>query len=186
MAEYIVIENNIIKGIYCGSVLEDENTIILPINHQVQEGDRLDFYNEDFSRKSDYELIIQGLIDIPKGYKIINETLVEMDYHEKIIAGLIPLPKFYKIDNNKVIEMEEQEKLSIMEHNEKIEYHKNKRNNLLNQVLWQIERHNQEKILNIATSLQEEEYINLLKYIQKLRDITKQKTFPENVVYPIL
>ena len=86
MAEYIVIENNIIKGIYCGSVLEDENTIILPINHQVQEGDRLDFYNEDFSRKSDYELIIQGLIDIPKGISWRDNFYRNDEIRENIIT----------------------------------------------------------------------------------------------------
>ena len=69
---------------------------------------------------------------------------------------------------------------------EKENFIRNKRNNLINSVLWQVERHKQEKELNINTTLTNEEYLNLLKYIQTLRDITAQDGFPDNVIFPTL
>lgn len=40
-------------------------------------GEPLTFYNDDYSRKSDVELMEAGMIEIPKGQKIENGELVE-------------------------------------------------------------------------------------------------------------
>ena len=97
MAEYMTINNNIIEAIYCGNVEESENIIILPENHEARVGENIAFYNDDWSRKSDVELIQLGLISLPVGYKINNNNIIEMTYEEKIIAGIELLPTTMKI-----------------------------------------------------------------------------------------
>lgn len=184
MAEYMTINNNIIEAIYCGDVEESENIIILPENHEVRAGENIAFYNNDWSRKSDIELILLGLINVPLGYKVENNKLVELTYEEKVIAGLEALPQYYKIENNQLVEMEEYEKLEIMQRQEKEEYHRQKRDSLISKEIWKIQRHEQEKLLGISTTLNDDDFLKLLKYIQDLRDITLQEYFPDFVDYP--
>lgn len=52
----------------------------------------------------------------------------------------------------------------------------------LNSILWRIERYNQQKQLNIETTDSEDEYMNILNYIQYLRDIPQDKNFPNTVI----
>lgn len=52
------------------------------------------------------------------------------------------------------------------------------RDAILNAIIWRIDRYNQQKQLNMETTDSEEEYLNILKYIQYLRDIPQQETFP--------
>lgn len=52
------------------------------------------------------------------------------------------------------------------------------RDELLHSILWRIERYNQQKQLSISTSDSDEEYMKILEYIQYLRDIPEQETFP--------
>ena len=107
-----------------------------------------------------------------------------MTYDEKVIAGIEDIPPYYKIENNALVEMAEHEKLSLMTKAEKEEYHRQKRDMLISSQMWKIQRHEQEKLLGISTSLSDDEFIKLLKYIQDLRDITIQEYFPDFVDYP--
>lgn len=186
MAEYMVIKDNIIKAIYCGEVESNKNVTALPENHQVQVGDNILCYNEDYTRKSDVELIKLGFMQLPQGYKLEQDNIVEMNLDEKILAGLEDVPRFCKIVDNNIIEMEEYEKLAIMQRQEKEDYHRKKRDNLINKEIWKISRHEQEKLLGIKTTLNDDEFLKLLKYIQDLRDITIQEYFPDFVDYPSL
>lgn len=52
------------------------------------------------------------------------------------------------------------------------------RDELLKNILWRVERYNQQKQLSISTSDSDEEYMKILEYIQYLRDIPEQETFP--------
>ena len=52
------------------------------------------------------------------------------------------------------------------------------RDELLHSILWRVERYNQQKQLSISTSDSDEEYMKILEYIQYLRDIPEQETFP--------
>lgn len=185
MAEYIKIKNNTIVGIFCGAT-DEEDVIILPANHEVREGDSLNFYTDNFKRKSDIQLMQEKLIPIPQGYKIDNDKLVEMTFNERIIAGIDELPRNMKIVDNKLVEKSEEEKLADMTTEEKSTYHRQKRDVLLNSVLWKVERHSQEERLGMETTLSEEEYINLLTYIQNLRNLPQQAGFPDEVMYPEL
>ena len=52
------------------------------------------------------------------------------------------------------------------------------RDNLINSILWRVERYNQQKQLEIETTDSESEYIAILQYIQYLRDVPAQPDFP--------
>ena len=184
MAEYMIVKNNIVEAIFCGVV--EKGGITLPANHQVRVGEPLAFYNSDYTRKTEVQLIKEKLIELPKGYKIDNDKLVEMTNDEKIIAGLEQLPSGMKIENGKLVQKSSDEIFNEMTSEEKENFIRSKRDSLINDVIWQVERHKQEKELNINTSLTDEEYLSLLKYIQELRDITNQKGFPEKVAFPTL
>lgn len=186
MAEYMVIKDNIIQAVYCGEAESSKNIIMLPENHEIRVGEDIAFYNDNYTRKSDVELMTLGLMDIPNGYKIENNNLVEMTSDERIIAGLDTLPRFFKIVENCLVEMEEYEKLEIMTKEEKENYHRDKRDSLINKEIWKIQRHEHEKLLGISTTLNDDEFLLLLKYIQELRDITSQEYFPDFVEYPVL
>lgn len=184
MAEYMIIKDNIVTGIYCG--IAEEGSITLPVNHEVRVGEPLTFYNNDYTRKSDIQLMHENLIPIPKGYKIENNNLVELSYEEKVVMGLESLPYGMKIVDNNLVPMTEDEKLAVMTTEEKAVCHKQKRDALLNAELWKVERHNQEILLGRETTLSNDEFMHLLRYIQELRDLTEQPNFPNEVTYPTL
>lgn len=204
MAEYMIVEDNIITGIYCGyeetqpiynnqgilvtpaTKIIPENSVELPATHEVRVGEPLTFYNSDFTRKSDIQLMQEYLIPIPQGYKIENNNLIEMSYEEKIVAGLESLPYGMKIVDAKLVAMTEDEILATMTVEEKAAYHRQKRDALLNAEIWKVERHNQEVLLERETTLSNDEFMNLLRYIQELRDLTEQPNFPNVVTYPSL
>lgn len=182
MAEYMIVKDNIVTEIFCGEV--EKGSIALPANHQVRVGEPLTFYNDDYTRKSNIQLMKEKLIPIPQGYKIEKNSLVEMTYDEKIIAGLEQLPNGMKIVDNKIIPMTEEERLITMTDEEKASYHRAKRDELINAELWKLQRHEQEKALNLPTTLTDKQYTALLKYIQLLRDLPQQPNFPNTVVFP--
>lgn len=184
MAEYMIVKDNIVEAIFCGTA--EKGSITLPANHQIRVGEPLTFYNEDYTRKSEIQLIQEGLIELPQRYKISNDKLVEMTYDEKIIAGLEQLPRSMKIVGDKILPMTEEERLQTMTEEEKASYHRQKRDTLLNAELWKLQRHEQEKALEIQTTLSEQEYLALLQYIQALRELPQQEGFPNTVVYPEL
>ncbi len=61
---------------------------------------------------------------------------------------------------------------------EKVEFKRQERDYAIKDVLWLLERHQQEKILGVPTTLSASEHLELLEYIQTLRDIPQQPDFP--------
>lgn len=55
---------------------------------------------------------------------------------------------------------------------------RDERDNMINSILWRIERYNQQKQLGIETTDSESEYMAILQYIQYLRDVPEQAGFP--------
>lgn len=53
----------------------------------------------------------------------------------------------------------------------------------IEQIIWRVQRYGQQKALQIPSTDSEETYLNLLQYIQSLRDISKEPDFP-NVEIP--
>ena len=185
MAEYMVINNNIIEAVYCGDVESNENTIILPENHQVRVGENISFYNDNWSRKSDVELMQLGLIDIPAGFKLENNMLVEMTYIEKVIAGIEEMPANMKIEEGKLLQKSQEELFNEMTLEQKEIFIRSKRDNLINEADILLLKYQEQVELGIVSE-NKNYYIALLQYKQALRDIPEQKAFPENVEYPEL
>ena len=69
-------------------------------------GEPLTFYNDDYTRKSDLELMELGLIDIPQGYEIkegkLEEIKIEIQEPEKV-EGLEELPPQFKKENGEIV-----------------------------------------------------------------------------------
>ena len=182
MAEYMIVNNNIIEAIYCGDVEENENIIILPENHEVRVGENIAFYNNDWSRKSDIELIQLGLIDTPTGFKLENNMLIEMTYDEKVIAGLETLPSNMKIENDKLVEKSQNEIFNEMTFVEKGNFIRSKRDALINEADILLIKYQEQVEIGIITA-NETYRLGLLQYKQALRDIPEQAGFPENVIW---
>ena len=107
--EYITISDGKITGHYCGETLPPGAKIVNDFNGCP--GDPVEFYTHTWQRKSDIELIQEGLIPIPLGYKLDGDKLTEMSLAEKIQSGIEELPIGYKLENNEVIEMSLLEKI---------------------------------------------------------------------------
>lgn len=61
-----------------------------------------------------------------------------------------------------------------------------KRNSLITETEWRIQRYNQQLSLGIETTDSEGFYQSLLEYVQALRDVPLQTGFPKEVVWPEL
>ena len=164
---------------------ENENIIILPENHEVRVGENIAFYNDNWSRKSDMELMALGFIDIPLGFKIENNMLIEMTYEEQVIAGIEKMPANMKVENGKLIQKSQDEIFNEMTLEQKEIFIRSKRDNLINEADILLIKYQEQVELGIITA-NETYRLGLLQYKQALRDIPEQKAFPENVEYPKL
>lgn len=185
MAEYMTINNNIIEAIYCGNVEESENIIILPENHEARVGDNIAFYNNDWRRKSDVELMQLGLIDIPAGFKLENNMLVEMTYIEKVIAGIEEMPANMKIEEGKLLQKSQEELFNEMTLEQKEIFIRSKRDNLINEADILLIKYQEQVELGVI-NVDDDYRLALLQYKEDLRNVPEQAGFPENVEYPEL
>lgn len=113
--------------------------------------------------------------------KIIPENAIDLPANHEVRVG--DNINIYNLDYTRKTG---DELLSTMTAEEKAEYYRAKRDELLNNVLWKVQRHEQEKTLGIDTTLTDEQYMALLEYIQALRELPQQTGFPDNVVFPEL
>ncbi|WP_457571313.1 phage tail assembly chaperone [Desulfovulcanus sp.] len=61
---------------------------------------------------------------------------------------------------------------------------KQKRNKLIDEVVWMLDRHRNQKEFGLATTITDEQATVLAQYIQKLRDIPEQEGFPFEFTWP--
>lgn len=54
------------------------------------------------------------------------------------------------------------------------------RDEAINAIIWRVQRYEQQKLLGIETTDSEQTYINILEYIQYLRDIPNTSSFPDS------
>lgn len=52
-------------------------------------------------------------------------------------------------------------------------------------IQWMVERHTSQLALETATTLSHADYLELLQYLQDLRDVPLQAEFPQSVTWPI-
>ena len=110
---FITVSNGEITGIHGGDIdavftnnnYKDHERIIIPDNVSVTVGDRLVYYDSDWNRKPDLQLMIEGLIPVPEGYLLGGNELRSMTAIERIAAGLDELQLGFKIENGEIIPM---------------------------------------------------------------------------------
>jgi hypothetical protein len=61
---------------------------------------------------------------------------------------------------------------------------RNERDKRIEEIVWRAERYERQVALGILPNDTRETYLEVLQYIQDLRDITSQSGFPTNVVWP--
>lgn len=182
MAEYMIIKDNIIDAIYCGEVKENKNIIILPKNHEVRAGENIAFYNDNWSRKTDVELMQLGLIDIPVGFKLENNMLIEMTYEEKVIAGIEEMPANMKMENGKLTQKSQDEIFNEMTLEQKGNFIRNKRDKLINEADILLIKYQEQVELGVI-NVDDDYRLALLQYKEDLRNVPEQAGFPENVIW---
>ena len=114
MKELILIkENKIIShGFYADDFSASENITMVQVdNWQGQKGESVDYYNSDWTRKTQIELIEQGLETLPSGYKIVDGAIVAMSQIEKIESGLETMPNGFKIVNGELVALNAVERI---------------------------------------------------------------------------
>jgi len=63
---------------------------------------------------------------------------------------------------------------------------RSKRDSLIEDVSWRIERYQTQRDLGIPTTDSAETYTQILQYVQDLRDIPSQSGFPANIAWPTI
>ena len=111
MKEVLKIENEKIIGHAIVNREPRENEIVVN-NWNGTVGEPITYYDENYKRYTDIELINKGLKEIPKGLKIEDNKLVEMTLREKYEAGLITLAPTYKIVDNYIVEKTQAERIN--------------------------------------------------------------------------
>jgi hypothetical protein len=85
---FITISAGIITGSFCGDMdvelagYENHERIAVSAETCVMANDPIEFYTENWQRKTDKQLIDEGLITVPEGYVLDGDNLREMTYEE--------------------------------------------------------------------------------------------------------
>ena len=82
--EYLIVENGKIKSHRCSRSVP-ANAIVVE-NWRGSVGEPVDFYDENWQRKSEFELMKEGLVAIPKGFRW-NKSKTALEEMKK--AGLL-------------------------------------------------------------------------------------------------
>ena len=103
--ETIYIKDNKIINHIVGYIepKEGEEAIEVTDGTQVNIGDDISLYHDNWEKKSDIELMKEGLLDIPSGYKLEDNKLVELTRLERILANLEELLPTEKIVDNEIV-----------------------------------------------------------------------------------
>jgi hypothetical protein len=120
---YSKLENGIIVNKVSASEQPDGYVLDTSNSHI---GERRDFFDNNWNRKSLSVLVTEKLIDIPDGYKLENESFVEMTDEEKITAGIIKPTEREKIADGKIVskttkELYDDKIITAKEYNEYID-----------------------------------------------------------------
>ena len=119
VTHFITVSNGIITGQHCGDIKADfsgtpyhgHKRIVIPKGITVSASDKLEFYDKDWRRIPDVQLINDGLMPMPSGYKIVGDELILMSQIERINAGIEELPSGYKIADGGLVPMSQEELL---------------------------------------------------------------------------
>ena len=111
MYEIIKIKDGVIESHSIVNRHLRENEIIVN-NWSGTIGEPLTFYDENYKRYTDIELINKGLKEPPKGMKIEDDKLIEMTLQEKVDSGFIVLEPNQKLVDNQIVEKSQVERIN--------------------------------------------------------------------------
>jgi hypothetical protein len=121
VTHFITALDGVITGQHCGDINADfsgtpyhgHERIIIPQGVMVLHGDRYNFYDDDWKRKPNIQLIEEELMPMPEGYVREGDELRPMTAEERIIAGIDPPQPSYKVEGGEIVEMTLSEQLEM-------------------------------------------------------------------------
>jgi len=119
VVDFITVLNGVITGQHCGDLNADffdtpyygHERIVIPGGISVSNYDKLEFYDENWNRKSKTRLIDEGIIPMPEGYVREGDELRRMTPEERIISGLDEPPSGAKVVDGRIIFMTQVERI---------------------------------------------------------------------------
>jgi len=120
---FITVSNGVITGSHTGDIKADffgtpyynHERIEVPkeVYASIKESDKVDYYDKQWKRKPDYQLVKEKIIPMPEGYVWEGKELRKLSQEERIVAGLDEPPEGYKVEGCKIVELTPQEKVSV-------------------------------------------------------------------------
>jgi hypothetical protein len=119
-ARFITVLNGVVTGVHHGDInalfadplMNTHERLPVGESAEVRPLDRVDFYTPDWKRKTDAELVAEGLVAVPAGLKLNADGAFEpMSREERIIAGLDEPEPGFKVEGGKIVAMSLSEKL---------------------------------------------------------------------------
>ena len=98
------VENGIICRKISASVMPNEPGWELDKAAVSQVGSRRDFYDSDWKPKQLSKLVSENLMEIPEGFKLENDSFIEMTESEKIKSGILKPTDREKIKDGKIVQ----------------------------------------------------------------------------------
>lgn len=80
----------------------------------------------------------------------------------------------------------EEERWASLTSEQKAEELRAKRDGLIEDVMWRVERYQTQKALGVSTADSDDNYRAVLAYLEELRNVPEQAGFPETVQWPVL
>jgi hypothetical protein len=111
--DFITLQAGIITGQHCGDFDADfsgtfyhgHERMAIPPKIMVRNGDSINFYYEDWNRKTDMQLIEEGLLPTPEGFVREGDELRPMTAEERVIAGLDDPQPGCKVEGGQIVAM---------------------------------------------------------------------------------
>jgi hypothetical protein len=118
---FITVLNGVITGQHSGDInvnffgtpYHGHERLAIPPKARVSVFDKLEFYDKNWKRKNNFQLIKENLLPMPKGYVKEDDDLRLMTAEERIITGLDNPPWGHKIANGKITEMTQIERINF-------------------------------------------------------------------------
>lgn len=170
--EYLIVENGKIKSHRCSRSVP-ANAIVVE-NWRGSVGEPVDFYDENWQRKSEFELMKEGLVAIPKGFRWNKSktALEEMSQIEKIEAGIEKLQENQIIENGEIRNLTNSEmyKKGLLSEEIFATIKRNERDSLLSKT---------DKYLLADFPIDDKKLKKVISYRQYLRDLPQNENFPD-------
>lgn len=80
----------------------------------------------------------------------------------------------------------EEERWASLSAEEKAQEIRDKRDDLIDSVMWRVERYQTQTALGVTTTDTEEQFKMVLTYLEALRNVPEQAGFPDTVEWPVL